>query len=200
MDSPAHSFEVDLAAPVLVRREPAVGVDHPGAEVVEEDVVRGLDLGDVGFAVEGLDVLEAELLEIDLDGRRISSGRDGVELVAPRLIRGRGEFHDRAAAAEKDLSVVGEAENGALAVKQALKLKPDVVIMDLVMPQLDGVAATRELHEKLPETKVIVLTSYSTSDTIAGAIATGASGAVMKSADDNDLLAAIAIRKNLLKD
>lgn len=94
-------------------------------------------------------------------------------------------------AAEKDLSVVGEAENGALAVKQALKLKPDVVIMDLVMPQLDGVAATRELHEKLPETKVIVLTSYSTSDTIAGAIAAGASGAVMKSADDNDLLAAI---------
>lgn len=94
-------------------------------------------------------------------------------------------------AAEKDLSVVGEAENGALAVKQALKLKPNVVIMDLVMPQLDGVAATRELHEKLPETKVIVLTSYSTSDTIAGAIAAGASGAVMKSADDNDLLAAI---------
>lgn len=96
--------------------------------------------------------------------------------------------------------MVGEAENGALAVKQALKLKPDVVIMDLAMPQLDGVAATRELHEKLPETKVIVLTSYSTSDTIAGAIAAGASGAVMKSADDNDLLAAIAIRKNLLKD
>lgn len=138
----------------------------------------------------------AHSFEIDLDGRRISSGRDGVELVAPRRIRGRGEFHDRAAAAEKDLSVVGEAENGALAVKQALKLKPDVVIMDLAMPQLDGVAATRELHEKLPETKVVVLTSYSTSDTIAA----GASGAVMKSADDNDLLAAIAIRKNLLKD
>lgn len=93
--------------------------------------------------------------------------------------------------AEKDLSVVGEAENGVLAVEQAILLRPDIVIMDLVMPQKDGVAATQELSERLPDTKVIVLTSYSTSDTIAAAIAAGARGAVMKSADDNDLLAAI---------
>lgn len=93
--------------------------------------------------------------------------------------------------AEKDLAVVGEAENGNLAVEQAIELRPDIVIMDLVMPQKDGVAATQELREKLPNTKVIVLTSYSTSDTIAAAISAGASGAVMKSADDNDLLSAI---------
>lgn len=94
-------------------------------------------------------------------------------------------------AAEKDLIVVGEAEDGVSAIRQAIKLRPDVVVMDLVMPKKDGVAATQELHEKLPETKVLVLTSYSTTDTIAAALAAGARGAVMKSADDNDLLAAI---------
>ena len=94
-------------------------------------------------------------------------------------------------AAEKDLTVVGEAEDGEQAVKKALELRPDIVIMDLVMPRKDGVSATRELHEQLPETNVVVLTSYSTSDTIAAALQAGARGAVMKSADDNDLLAAI---------
>lgn len=94
-------------------------------------------------------------------------------------------------AAEKDLSVVGEAEDGILAVSQALALRPDVVIMDLVMPKKDGVTATRELQEKLPDAKVIVLTSYSTSDTIAAALAAGARGAMMKSADDDALLGAI---------
>ena len=93
-------------------------------------------------------------------------------------------------AAEKDLTVVGEAEDGEQAVQKAVELKPDV-IMDLVMPRKDGVAATRELHERLTETKVIVLTTYSTSDTIAAALQGGARGAVMKSADDNDLLSAI---------
>ena len=93
--------------------------------------------------------------------------------------------------AEKDLTVVGEAEDGELAVQQALGLKPDIVIMDLVMPKKDGVAATQELHAKLPTARVVVLTSYSTSDTIAAALSAGAGGAVMKSADDSDLLSAI---------
>lgn len=94
-------------------------------------------------------------------------------------------------AAEKDLAVVGEAEDGELAVSEALRLKPDVIVMDLVMPRKDGVTATQELNEKLPESKVIVLTSYSTSDTIAAALSAGARGAVMKSADDDALLSAI---------
>ena len=94
-------------------------------------------------------------------------------------------------AAERDLAVVGEAEDGEEAVAEALRLRPDVVIMDLMMPKLDGVTATRELHERLPSAKVVVLTSYSTSDTIAAALAGGASGAVMKSADDDALFTAI---------
>lgn len=93
--------------------------------------------------------------------------------------------------AEKDLTVIGEAEDGENGVRLALKLKPDIVIMDLVMPKKDGVATTQELHGRLPETKVLVLTSYSTSDTIAAALDAGACGAVMKSSDDDDLLSAI---------
>ena len=94
-------------------------------------------------------------------------------------------------AAEKDLTVVGEADDGDVTIRQALKLKPDIIIMDLMMPKMDGVAATAEIHTKLPNTKIIVLTSYSTSDTIAAALAAGASGAVMKSADDSTLLTAV---------
>ena len=94
-------------------------------------------------------------------------------------------------AAEKDLAVVGEADDGAEAVRQAFELGPDVIVMDLVMPKKDGVAATAEIHARLPETGIVVLTSYSTSDTIAAALAAGAAGAVMKSADDGTLLTAI---------
>ena len=92
---------------------------------------------------------------------------------------------------EKDISLAGEADDCAAAVKQALKLRPDVIIMDLMMPKMNGVDATSEILAKLPDTKIVVLTSYSTSDTIAAALAAGASGAVMKSADDSMLLTAV---------
>jgi len=92
---------------------------------------------------------------------------------------------------QADIEVVGEADNGDAAVRAAQKLRPDVVVMDLVMPIKDGVTATAELHEKRPEAKVIILTSYVTSDGIAHALKAGACGAIVKTADDGALITAI---------
>ena len=92
---------------------------------------------------------------------------------------------------EKDIEVVGDADDGASAVKAALALRPDVVIMDLVMPKMDGVRATAEIKRLLPETRVLVLTTFSGSDGIAHALDAGATGALIKSADDAILITAI---------
>ena len=94
---------------------------------------------------------------------------------------------------EKDMEVVGQAKNGIEAVREAVRLKPDIVIMDLMMPKMDGVAATAEIAAKSPETRVILLTTFGTSDGIAHALATGAKGAILKNADNAEL--ARAIRK-----
>lgn len=90
-----------------------------------------------------------------------------------------------------DLQCVGEADNGRTAVERTLKLKPDVVIMDLMMPEMSGAEATRLIHDKLPETRVVVLTSYGTSKELAEAIANGASAALMKDISTADLVSAI---------
>ena len=94
---------------------------------------------------------------------------------------------------EKDIEVIGQAENGKTAVEMTAQLSPDVVIMDLMMPVMDGVEATRQIHEQMPDVRILVLTTYGTSDGIAHAIESGATGAIMKSADTPDL--ANAIRK-----
>lgn len=91
----------------------------------------------------------------------------------------------------KNVEVVGEAINGDEAVRKALKLRPDVVVMDLVMPRKDGVAATEEILVAAPETKVLILTTFGTSDDIARALKADATGAIMKSATNRELLAAV---------
>jgi DNA-binding NarL/FixJ family response regulator len=93
--------------------------------------------------------------------------------------------------AEKDIEIVGEAKNGEMAVKEAMRLQPDVVIMDLMMPKMDGAAATAALRDRLPEAKVIILTTFGSSDGIAHAIESGAAGALMKTADDAALISTI---------
>ena len=92
---------------------------------------------------------------------------------------------------KKDIEVIGEAEDGEETVRKALKLAPDVIIMDLMMPKKDGVAATAEIHRQLPDTKIMLLTSYGTSDGIAHALESGASGALMKSTEFSEFVAAI---------
>ena len=89
------------------------------------------------------------------------------------------------------LKVVGDAADGNAAVRKALHLKPDVVVMDLMMPGKDGATATAEILEALPETKIVILTTFGTSDGIANALNAGATGALMKSDPTSDLVAAI---------
>ena len=92
---------------------------------------------------------------------------------------------------EADIEVVGLAKNGIEAVETALAANPDVVIMDIRMPVMDGAEATRELREKLPDTKVLVLTSFGEADGVALALKSGAAGAITKTAEDAELVTVI---------
>src|SRR5512147_447099 len=90
-----------------------------------------------------------------------------------------------------DLELVGEAENGDEAVVRCGLLKPDVVLMDLIMPGTDGVTATHLIHEKYPSVRVIVLTSFQEDTLVQGALKAGATGYLMKNVSARALAAAI---------
>ena len=87
--------------------------------------------------------------------------------------------------------VVGEAKNGDEAVKRTLKLRPDIVIMDLLMPVIDGIEATRILHEKSPSVGILILTTSTIPDNLSRAIQGGARGIVIKTSDNGELLQAV---------
>ncbi|MDJ0733684.1 MAG: response regulator transcription factor [Nostocaceae cyanobacterium] len=93
--------------------------------------------------------------------------------------------------AKPDIEVVGEAENGQQAVEQALSLQPDVVLMDVRMPVMDGVAALRSLRQKAPEIKVLILTTFDDDDYINQAIRQGAKGYLLKDTPSEELAQAI---------
>ena len=92
---------------------------------------------------------------------------------------------------EKDIEVVGEAGDGEAAVAAARKTSPDVILMDLVMPKKDGADATAVIKAERPETKVLVLTTFSDTDDIARALNAGADGAMLKNSDYADVATAI---------
>ena len=93
-----------------------------------------------------------------------------------------------------DLEVVGEAADGQQALELAADLTPDVVLMDLSMPVLDGVEATRRLLADNPAAKVVVLTSFSDQPRVADALAAGAVGYLLKDCEPRDLMAAVRAR------
>ena len=92
---------------------------------------------------------------------------------------------------EEGFRVIGEAANGREAVRYALETRPDVVLMDIQMPELDGVAATKAILGEQPDTKVIILTMYRQDRYVFEAIKAGARGYLLKDADANDLIDAI---------
>ena len=94
-------------------------------------------------------------------------------------------------ALQDGIEVVGESADGEAAVRDAEYLRPDVVLMDLVMPRLDGVGAMRELRRRLPECRVIVLTSYTDDDRILPAIQAGAAGYLLKNAEPREIARAV---------
>src|SRR5919205_3626868 len=92
---------------------------------------------------------------------------------------------------DPQLEVVGEAENGEEALAMARELKPDVVLMDLLMPVMDGIAATEAIRRELPEVEVLALTSVLEDASVVGAVRAGAIGYLLKDAEAEELRTAI---------
>ncbi len=90
-----------------------------------------------------------------------------------------------------DIEVVGTAANGLEAVEAVGRLRPDVVLMDLSMPELDGVEATRRIAAQYPKSRVLVLTSFSEQSRILDAISAGADGYLLKHSDPDEITAAV---------
>lgn len=93
--------------------------------------------------------------------------------------------------AQPNMEVVGEAKNGELGVKAALKLNPDVIVMDILMPVKDGVEATREIVAARPDAKILILTTSTSASELAAALEAGATGVIPKTTSNQALLAAI---------
>ncbi len=95
--------------------------------------------------------------------------------------------------AEDDIIVVAEAENGEEGVRLARRERPDVVLMDVRMPVMDGLEATRQITEQIESTRVIVLTTFDFDEYVFGALRNGASGFLLKDADGDQLVEAVRV-------
>jgi NarL family two-component system response regulator LiaR len=92
---------------------------------------------------------------------------------------------------QEGIEVAGEAADGKEAIEAATRLRPDVILMDLVMPKLDGVAAMRSLRERVPDARVIVLTSFLDDDKLLPALRSGAAGYLLKNTEPQELARAV---------
>ncbi len=92
---------------------------------------------------------------------------------------------------EKNFNVIGEANNGREAVSQIIKLSPDVVIMDIGMPKIDGIEAARQIHKTDPAIKIIILSMHDTTDHVYRALKAGALGYVLKEETSNEVIQAV---------
>ena len=92
---------------------------------------------------------------------------------------------------QKDMAVVGKADDGQSAIQKAQELHPDVILMDLMMPNMNGADATAAIKQILPDAQILILTSYGTSSDLSRAFRNGATGAITKSLPKEELLSAI---------
>ena len=95
-----------------------------------------------------------------------------------------------------DIEIVGEAENGLRAIELSAELVPDVILMDLVMPQLDGIAAIGRIKTAQPEVQIVALTSFIEEEKVTAALEAGANGFILKDADADDVAMAIRAAHN----
>lgn len=92
---------------------------------------------------------------------------------------------------QKDIQIVGEATNGREAIELAATHRPDIILMDLVMPEMDGIEATKQVKKRFPEIEVLILTSFSDKDHVIPAIEAGAAGYQLKDIEPDDLVKSI---------
>ncbi|RID82095.1 DNA-binding response regulator [Peribacillus asahii] len=93
--------------------------------------------------------------------------------------------------AQSDIEVVGEADNGRTAVDMAIELRPDIILMDLVMPEMDGIEATQAILEKWPEAKIIIVTSFLDDEKVYPALEAGATSYMLKTSKASDIADAV---------
>jgi len=95
--------------------------------------------------------------------------------------------------AQPDMEVVGEAQGGRHAIQEAQRLRPDIVLMDITMPDLNGIEATRQIKKIMPDVKVLVLTMHENEEYVFQALRAGASGYMLKEAADTELITALHV-------
>src|SRR5579863_2037929 len=98
--------------------------------------------------------------------------------------------------AQPDMEVVGEAQDGNHAISEARRLQPDIVLMDITMPDIDGIEATRQIKKMQPEVKVLVLTMHENDEYVFQALRAGASGYILKEAADTELITALHVLRS----
>ena len=125
---------------------------------------------------------------------RTRTGRNGVQRLRLLIVDDHTLLRQALRAlidGQDNLEVIGEATNGREAVEAAERLRPDVVLMDMVMPGLNGIEATRQIHKRTPSCRVLILTAYLEDERLLQALRAGASGYVVKNSDLEELMLAI---------